>query len=112
MRPSLFKACGSLELPASIGPNGAGKTTTFKLLSGVLRADSGEILFNGDLILGLKPHQIASRGVVMTFQSVNRQDQLLPKTLNSLILKFRSFNAMDCRTRNIWNLQELLQMAL
>ncbi len=52
------------DIFAIIGPNGAGKTTTFNLLSGVLRADSGEIYFNGQPIIGLKPYQIASRGVV------------------------------------------------
>jgi len=64
------------DIFAIIGPNGAGKTTTFNLLSGVLRADSGAIHFNGDLMLGLKPHQIASRGVVRTFQSVNLFDNM------------------------------------
>jgi branched-chain amino acid transport system ATP-binding protein len=61
---------------AIIGPNGAGKTTTFNLLSGVLRADSGEIYFNGSPIIGLRPYQIALRGVVRTFQSVNLFDNM------------------------------------
>jgi len=64
------------DIFAIIGPNGAGKTTTFNLLSGVLPADRGEIYFNGDLLLGLKPYQIASRGVVRTFQSVNLFDNM------------------------------------
>jgi branched-chain amino acid transport system ATP-binding protein len=64
------------DIFAIIGPNGAGKTTTFNLLSGVLRADRGEIHFNGDPIIGLKPYQIASRGVVRTFQSVNLFDNM------------------------------------
>ncbi len=56
---------------AIIGPNGAGKTTTFNLLSGVLPADSGEIYFKHKPLMGLKPYQISSQGMVRTFQSVN-----------------------------------------
>jgi len=73
---NLSFAVNKNDIFAIIGPNGAGKTTTFNLLSGVLQADSGEIYFNGDLLRGLKPYQIASRGVVRTFQSVNLFDNM------------------------------------
>jgi len=69
---SIRKHC----LFAIIGPNGAGKTTTFNLLSGVLPADGGEIHFKNEPILGLKPYQISSRGMVRTFQSVNLFDNM------------------------------------
>jgi branched-chain amino acid transport system ATP-binding protein len=64
------------EIAAIIGPNGAGKTTTFNLLSGVLKADAGQILFKDESIFGLKPHAIAARGMVRTFQNVNLFDNM------------------------------------
>ena len=50
-----------------IGPNGSGKTTTFNVLTGFYPASSGQVLFKGKSILGLKPHQILKQGVVRTF---------------------------------------------
>jgi branched-chain amino acid transport system ATP-binding protein len=58
------------ELVALIGPNGAGKTTAFNLLTGVYAPTSGEILFDGSRISGMKPHQIARRGISRTFQNI------------------------------------------
>jgi branched-chain amino acid transport system ATP-binding protein len=51
-----------------IGPNGAGKTTCFNLLTGFLRPTRGSIVLDGEDITGLRPHQIAARGLVRTFQ--------------------------------------------
>jgi len=56
------------EIRALIGPNGAGKTTFFNMLTGQLRADSGEVLFKGDRLSGLPPHAVWRRGVSRTFQ--------------------------------------------
>ena len=56
------------EILGIIGPNGAGKTTLFNMLTGFHRPDGGSILFNGEELRGLKPHQIAKRGVARTFQ--------------------------------------------
>lgn len=58
------------ELLGILGPNGAGKTTLFNQLSGAFPPTSGRILFKGGEITGLKPYQIANRGIVRTFQIV------------------------------------------
>lgn len=61
---------GEGEILGLIGPNGAGKTTLFNIISGEIQPDTGSITFNGNDITGLKPHTIAHRGLVRTFQIV------------------------------------------
>jgi len=56
------------EIRGLIGPNGSGKTTTVNLLSGLYRADAGEISLQGERLDRLRPHEIAARGVGRTFQ--------------------------------------------
>lgn len=56
------------SVTALIGPNGAGKTTLFDLITGHIRADEGEILFNQQSIVGMPPHRIARLGLVRSFQ--------------------------------------------
>jgi branched-chain amino acid transport system ATP-binding protein len=46
-----------------IGSNGAGKTTTLKTISGLLKPNSGEIIYDGKNIAGLPPHEIVKRGL-------------------------------------------------
>ncbi|MBN1105713.1 MAG: ABC transporter ATP-binding protein [Deltaproteobacteria bacterium] len=59
------------EIVAVIGPNGAGKTTLFRLITGQHRPDRGKILFKGEDITGLPPHQICRKGIGLSFQVVN-----------------------------------------
>ena len=61
---------GSNELVGLIGPNGAGKTTVFNLVTGVYQPTSGEIVFDGQSIVGSKPYHITARGVARTFQNI------------------------------------------
>ena len=58
------------EIVSVIGPNGAGKTTLFNLITGMYRPDAGDILLDGESIVGLAPHKITNRGVARTFQTL------------------------------------------
>lgn len=58
------------EIVSIIGPNGAGKTTFFNTMTGIYKPEEGEIVFNGKTLLGLRPDQIAERGVSRTFQNI------------------------------------------
>lgn len=65
----------NFDIPAGsvfglIGPNGAGKTTVFNLITGLLQPNAGTIRFQGESLLGLKPHQITQRGIARTFQNI------------------------------------------
>jgi branched-chain amino acid transport system ATP-binding protein len=53
-----------------IGPNGAGKTTFFNNITGIYRATSGTLTFDGNNVLGLKPHDITKLGIARTFQNI------------------------------------------
>ena len=53
-----------------IGPNGSGKTTLFNCITGVERCEAGRVLLNGERIEGLKPYQIARKGIGRTFQII------------------------------------------
>jgi branched-chain amino acid transport system ATP-binding protein len=56
------------ELVGLIGPNGSGKTTLLNILSGHVSADSGEVALDGRPITGLRPEELARRGVLRMFQ--------------------------------------------
>jgi branched-chain amino acid transport system ATP-binding protein len=58
------------EICALIGPNGAGKTTVFNVVTGVYPVTSGEILFQGQNLAGMKRHKVVKAGLARTFQNV------------------------------------------
>ncbi len=58
------------EILGVIGPNGSGKTTMFNCISGVYRPDQGQVLFQGESLLGLSPDAVAQRGIARTFQNL------------------------------------------
>jgi ABC-type branched-subunit amino acid transport system ATPase component len=61
---------GEREIVSLIGPNGAGKTTVFNLITGIYKPDSGDILLEGESVVGLPSHKITNRGVARTFQTL------------------------------------------
>jgi branched-chain amino acid transport system ATP-binding protein len=54
-----------------IGPNGAGKTTAFNVITGFQRPTAGGVVHDGTAITGWRPHRIAARGLVRTFQKTS-----------------------------------------
>jgi ABC superfamily ATP binding cassette transporter, ABC protein len=64
------------ELYGLIGPNGAGKTTVFNLLTGVYQPNTGEILLNGQNIVGNSCIEINKKGIARTFQNIRLFDKL------------------------------------
>ncbi|GAG15786.1 unnamed protein product, partial [marine sediment metagenome] len=63
-------------ITAIIGPNGAGKTTLFNAISGLLEPADGGIWFQGVLMTGKRPHEVAQRGIGRTFQNVEIFDNM------------------------------------
>jgi branched-chain amino acid transport system ATP-binding protein len=80
------------EIVSVIGPNGAGKTTLFNLVTGMIPAGQGDILFGGRSIVGLRPSQILELGIARTFQNV----RLFPE----MSVRENVMVARHCRTRS------------
>lgn len=91
---ALEVAAGSIT--GLIGPNGAGKTTLFNLLSNFIRPDQGRVLFDGEPIQQLQPHEIAQRGMVRTFQVARVLSRL--SVLENMLLA-----AQQQTGENFWN---------
>ncbi len=67
-----------------IGPNGAGKTTIFNCISRLYPPDRGRIVFKGQDLLALRPHQVAAHGIARTFQTPELFSRMT--TLENLLL--------------------------
>ena len=58
------------EVFTIIGPNGAGKTTIFNLVSRIYEPSAGRLIFDGEDITRVAPHEVARRGIARTFQNI------------------------------------------
>jgi branched-chain amino acid transport system ATP-binding protein len=63
------------EVFTIIGPNGAGKSTIFNLISRIYDCSAGKLVFQGEDITEVPPHQIAKRGIARTFQNIELFEQ-------------------------------------
>ncbi len=77
-------AMGRDEVLGLIGPNGAGKTTLLRLITAILKPDTGAIRFKGKNIMGLKTWDIVNRGIACTFQNM-RPFRRLPIIANVMV---------------------------
>lgn len=91
------------SLTAVIGPNGAGKTTLFNLMSGHVRPDGGQILFDGRDIVGLSSLEIVRRGMARAFQVAS----LFP----SLTVREALTAAVTSRRRQSWQVLSRFPLA-
>ena len=83
------------EIHAVIGPNGAGKTTLISQLSGDLKADEGEILFQGDLINNMSSNKRSLLGIARTFQITSLMLDM--STLENVMLAVQAHNGHSYR---------------
>lgn len=58
------------EIFGLIGPNGAGKTTMFNIITGAYSPSSGQVIFDGKSLSGVKPYEIVNLGIARTFQNI------------------------------------------
>ena len=80
------------QIVGVIGPNGAGKTTLFNTITGMIPPDAGDITFDGESIVGLRPSQIMERGISRTFQTV--------RLFSEMTVRENVMVARHCRTRS------------
>jgi ABC-type branched-subunit amino acid transport system ATPase component len=81
-------------ITALIGPNGSGKSTVFNLIAGILRADSGTIVFDGRPITNLSPNVISNLGISRLFQQ--------SRLFNNLTVKTNLLMALDNEDEKFW----------
>jgi branched-chain amino acid transport system ATP-binding protein len=103
-------AIGEGEVVFIIGPNGAGKTTLFNLITGFIQPDEGTIRFQGELVNGLAPHQMAKRGIGRTFQIVKPLPNMTVLE-NVMLGAFAHTNSRKTATEDALRILEMTRLA-
>jgi ABC-type branched-subunit amino acid transport system ATPase component len=93
-----------------IGPNGSGKTTLFNCITGIERLDAGGVTFRGERIDGLRPWQIARRGIGRTFQVIRVFPELTALE-NLLVVTRGSREDAERRGRELLDFVRLARLA-
>lgn len=75
------------KVTALVGPNGAGKTTLFHLITNVIQPDAGEVRYRGETLTGIRPWDVARRGIGRLFQDVRVFKRLT--VLENILVAFR-----------------------
>jgi len=91
------------EILGLIGPNGAGKTTAFNLIAGFIRPTRGQILLDGENIVGMKPYAVTRKGIARTFQIVKpfRKLSVLENATLAAFLRFPSRGEAESQARRV-----------
>ncbi|HVL89915.1 MAG TPA: branched-chain amino acid ABC transporter ATP-binding protein/permease [Actinomycetota bacterium] len=102
-----------------IGPNGAGKTTLFNAISGFVKMQAGQVIYDGTSIQDLPPHQRAAMGIGRTFQLVGlarnlsvRENLLLAQHSHASYGTWHALAATPRRTREERELDERARAAI
>lgn len=82
-------------ITALIGPNGSGKTTIFNLISGILKSDSGKIMFNNKDITDKSIEDISNLGISRLFQQ--------SRLFNNLTVRENLLLAIDNEDTKFWS---------
>jgi branched-chain amino acid transport system ATP-binding protein len=77
-----------------IGPNGAGKTTYFNMITGLYKPTTGELIFAGKSLAGLRPNKITKLGIARTFQNV--------RLFNNMTALENILVGQNCRLEATW----------
>ena len=95
---------GEKESVSLIGANGAGKSTLLKVISGLLHPKQGEILYRGEKIHRLEPHQVVARGIIQ----IPEEKRPLPPSRWPKICRW-SARPKRSKAKKVRNLQFVLE---
>lgn len=98
------------EIFGLIGPNGSGKTTIFNLINQYIPLTSGDILFKGKSVKGMKTHQICRLGIARTFQVVKplKRMTVLENVMASAFCRVNSLKEAEKLSLEILDFSNLL----